>query len=164
MSLMKRAAVKGIIPSGNKVSELRSSLIRLMTEIPTMLEEQFGEDGAMATAEIFRRLGSEDAQGMRERLGLGSTLRDALDGWVIIGHVMGAKMEVTWSSKTKASTGHLFCPQHRMYADRGKIYCDIVCLPYVEAFATEINPKIAMEVDKPADMNAACVKSLVISE
>jgi hypothetical protein len=54
MGIMKTAAVKGIIPAGNKVSELRSNLGRLMTETAIVMEERFGKDGLDAVAEVFQ--------------------------------------------------------------------------------------------------------------
>jgi len=48
MGIMKTAAVKGIIPASNKVGELRSNLVRLMTEMPIVLEERFGAAGLEA--------------------------------------------------------------------------------------------------------------------
>ena len=79
MGVMKTAAVKGIIPAGNKVSELRLNLMRLMTEMSIVLEERFGSEGLDAVSEIFRRLGEDDARTMKDRLGFGDTLKDAHD-------------------------------------------------------------------------------------
>jgi len=163
MGLMKTAAVKGIIPAGNKVSELRSNLGRLMIETAIVMEERFGKDGLDAVAEVFRRLGNEDAIAMKETLGLGNTLRDALDAWIVIGHVMGAKMKPRWISDNRVETDHPYCPQHEGFLKKGKLYCESLCWPYVSAVAEGIAPGVKMEVPKPATMDATCTKALVYS-
>ena len=108
MGVMKTAAVKGIIPAGSKVGELRSNLIRLMTEMPIVLEERFGAAGLEAVSEIFKRLGAEDATAMKDRLGFGDTLKDAHDAWIVIGHVMGSKMKAEWVSDDRVEFHHLY--------------------------------------------------------
>ncbi|NWF97242.1 MAG: hypothetical protein HXY34_13980 [Candidatus Thorarchaeota archaeon] len=160
MGLMRSAAVKGLIPAGSKVTELRQNLIRLMSEMSTVLDERLGAQGLEAISEVFRRLGSQDAKTMSERLGLGSTLRDAVDAWLVIGHVMGARMVPKWVSKNRVETTHPFCPQYESFKARGKLYCGAVCLPYVGAVAEGICPGIRMEVVRPADENGTCVKAL----
>lgn len=162
MGIMKAAAVKGIIPAGNKVKELRSNLFRLMTETATVMEERFGEEGLAAVAEVFRRLGGQDGQNMKDRLGLEENLRGALDAWLIIGHMMGSKIDVTWTSDNRVETDHPFCPQHESFRKAGKMYCEAVCWPYVEAVAKGIGPQIEMEVPKPATAEEACTKALVL--
>ncbi len=163
MGLMRTAAVKGIIPSGNKVTELRDNLMRLMTTTAVVMEERFGQEGLDAVAEIFRRLGQEDAETMKKRLGLGSSLKDALDAWLVIGHVMGSKIETNWVSETRVETDHPFCPQHAAFLKSGKLYCESVCYPYVEAVATGIAIGSKMEVPKPASKDEACTKAIVIT-
>jgi hypothetical protein len=164
MGIMKTAAVKGIIPAGNKVKELRSNLFRLMTETAKVMDERFGEDGLAAVSEVFQRLGMQDGADMQERLGLGGNLQGALDAWVIIGHIMGSKIEVSWTDENKVETDHPFCPQHEAFKQGGKIYCESVCWPYVESVAKAIDPRIEMEVPKPATDKEACTKALVIKK
>ena len=161
MGIMKAAAVKGMIPAGNKVSELRSNLVRLITEMPIVLNERFGEEGLKAVAEIFRRLGEQDAIAMKERLGLGESLKDAVDAWIVIGHVMGSKMDVIWESENRAVANHPFCPQYEEFKKNGKIYCEFACWPYVGAIGEKIAPGVKMEIVQPADMNLTCTKALV---
>ena len=158
---MKTAAVKGIIPAGNKVKELRSNLFRLIAEIPLMLETRFGEQGLAATTEIFQKLGKQDALTMKNRLGLGSTLKDAVDAWIIIGHIMGSKMMVTWEGSTRVVTDHPYCPQYEEFKKHGKLYCEPACWPYVGSVGEEIAPGVKMEIIRPADMSRACTKALV---
>ncbi|MHA1577136.1 MAG: hypothetical protein ACTSU3_07230 [Candidatus Thorarchaeota archaeon] len=159
MGVMKAAAVKGIIPPGNKVSELRSNLIRLMTEMPIVLEERFGAAGLEAVSEIFKRLGAEDAKAMKDRLGFGDTLKDSHDAWIVIGHIMGAKMKADWISESRVEFHHHYCPQYESFKERGKLYCDSVCLPYVSAIGA-IGEGVETDVVKPADENSPCVKGL----
>lgn len=161
MGIMKTAAVKGMIPAGSKVGELRNNLFRLITEIPIVLEERFGTHGLEAVAEIFRRLGEEDAVVMKERLNLGSSLKDSVDAWIIIGHMMGSKMNITWENENRAVADHPFCPQYEEFKKHGKIYCGSACLPYVGAIAEKIAPGVKMEVVQPADTNRTCTKALV---
>ena len=161
MGVMKTAAVKGIIPAGNKVSELRSNLMRLMTEMSVVLEERFGTEGLEAISEIFRRLGEEDAKAMQERLGFGNTLKDAHDAWMVIGHIMGSKMRAEWISENRVEFHHLYCPQYDAFKERGKLYCDSVCLPYVSAVG-RIGDDVETDVVKPADENGPCAKGLSI--
>ncbi len=161
MGIMKTAAVKGIIPSGNKVGELRTNLARLTTEMPIVLEERFGSAGLEAVSEIFKRLGTEDAKLMKDRLGFGDTLKDSHDAWVVIGHIMGAKMKADWISEKRVEFHHLYCPQYEAFKERGKLYCDSVCLPYVSAIGT-IGTGVKTDVVKPADENGPCVKGLSI--
>jgi hypothetical protein len=161
LGLMKTAAVKGIIPAGNKVREIRTNLIRLITEMPIVLENNFGPAGLDAVAEIFQRLGEQDAVSMKERLDLGNTLKDAVDAWIIIGHIMGSKMEVTWEDENRAVTDHPFCPQYEEFKKRGKLYCESACWPYVRAVGENIAPGVKMEVVKSANMDHACTKALV---
>lgn len=164
MGLMKTAAVKGIIPAGNKVSELRGNILSLITTMSTVLDERFGEEGLNAVAEIFKRLGEADAKAMKERLGLGATLKDAVDAWTIIGHIFGAKMEPKWVSDTKVETYHPFCPQYNSFKETGKLYCEAACLPYVRAIGENIGSGVKMEVIRPANMDDTCVKALVIEK
>lgn len=159
MGVMKTAAVKGIIPAGNKVSELRSNLMRLMTELSIVLEERFGAAGHEAISEIFRRLGEDDAKAMKDRLGFGDTLKDSHDAWMVIGHVMGSKMRADWVSENRVEFHHLYCPQYEAFKERGKLYCDSVCLPYVTAVGA-IGENVKTDVVKAADENGPCVKGL----
>ncbi|TFG99429.1 hypothetical protein E4H12_02755 [Candidatus Thorarchaeota archaeon] len=161
MGVMKTAAVKGIIPAGNKVGELRSNLMRLMTEMPIVLEERFGAAGLEAVSEIFRRLGEDDAKAMKDRLGFDDTLKDAHDAWMVIGHVMGSKMKADWVSDKRVEFHHLYCPQYDAFKERGKLYCDSVCLPYVSAVGT-IGKGVEIDVVKAADDNGPCVKGLSV--
>ncbi|MFW9798983.1 MAG: hypothetical protein ACFFD9_00960 [Candidatus Thorarchaeota archaeon] len=163
MGLMKTAAVKGIIPAGFKARELQNNLLRLIAEIPMVMEERFGDEGLEAIAETFRRLGKRDAAIMKERLGLGDTLKDAMDAWIIIGHIMGAKMEVTRESDHRVVADHPFCPQYEESKKHGKIYCESACWPYVGTIAAEIAPGIRMDMVRPADMDRACTKALVFT-
>lgn len=162
MGFTRAAAVRGIIPPGNKVRELRDNLVRLMSATAVVMDERFGEAGLEAVSEVFRRLGQEDAKAIKERLGLGNTLKDALDAWIVIGHVMGAHMKTKWISDKRVETTHPFCPQHREFVKSGKLYCEAVCYPYVEAVAVGIADSIRMEIPKPADMSSACTKTLVV--
>ena len=161
MGVMKTAAVKGIIPAGNKVGELRSNLMRLMTEMPIVLEEQFGAAGLEAVSEIFRRLGEEDATAMKERLGFGDTLQDAHDAWMVIGHIMGSKMKAERISEDRIEFHHLYCPQYDAFKTRGKLYCDSVCLPYVSAVG-KIGKGVETDVVKAADDEGPCIKGLSV--
>ncbi|TFG28335.1 hypothetical protein EU528_11385 [Candidatus Thorarchaeota archaeon] len=161
MGVMKTAAVKGIIPAGNKVSELRSNLMRLMTEMSIVLEERFGEAGLEAVSEIFKRLGEQDAIAMKDRLGFGNTLQDSHDAWMVIGHVMGSKMKSDWVSENRVEFHHLYCPQYDAFMERGKLYCDSVCLPYVSAVG-KIGVDVETDVVKAADDKGPCVKGLSI--
>ncbi|MFX0056632.1 MAG: hypothetical protein ACFFAD_17015, partial [Candidatus Hermodarchaeota archaeon] len=150
MGLMKTAAVKGIIPAGFKARELQKNMLRLITEVPIVMEERFGVAGLEAVAEIFKRLGEHAAGEMKERLDLDDTLEDAMDAWIIIGHIMGAKMKVTWESDHRAVADHPFCPQYEESKNRGKIYCEFACWPYVSTIAEEIAPRVKMTMVKPA--------------
>ncbi len=164
MGLARTAAIRGIIPSGNKVRELRDNLVRLMSASAVVMDERFGEAGLEAVSEVFRRLGQEDAKSIKERLGLGNTLKDALDAWRVIGHVMGAHMETKWISDKRVETTYPFCPRHRAFVKSGKLYCEAVCYPYVEAVAVGIADSIRMEVPKPADMSSACTKAMIVGK
>ncbi|MHA2076182.1 MAG: L-2-amino-thiazoline-4-carboxylic acid hydrolase [Candidatus Thorarchaeota archaeon] len=162
MGVMKSAAVKGIIPPGNKVSELRSNLLRLITETPLVLEERFGKEGLEAVAEIFRRLGEEDGLTMGERLGFGESLQDSVDAWKVIGHIMGSKMEIEMQGDDRAIATHSFCPQYELFKEQGKPhFCEYACWPYVSKVAEGIAPGITMEIVQEADMEHACTKALV---
>lgn len=162
MGIMRTAAVKGIIPAGNKVSELRSNLMRLITEMSVVLEERFGQDGLDAVSEIFKRLGEEDAVEMKNRLGLGDTVKDAYDAWAVIGHIMGSKMVPRWVSDTRVEVDHTLCPQYDSFSERGKLYCEHACLPYVGAIGEGVAPGVKMEVVRAADTSAPCTKALAL--
>ncbi len=159
---MKTAAVKGIIPAGNKVSELRSNLLRLITQTSIVLDEKFGPAGLEAVSEIFHILGEEDAKSMKERLGFGDTLKDALDAWLVIGHIMGSKMEPTWISESRVEVSHSYCPQHEEFLKHGNLYCTEACLPYVRAIAENIGKGVKMDVVRAGDENAPCIKALSV--
>ncbi len=161
MGVMKTAAVKGIIPAGSKVSELRDNLMRLMTEMSNVLDERFGEAGLQAISEIFKHLGEEDAQNMKTRLGFGDTLKDAHDAWMVVGHIMGSKMKAEWISDKRVEFHHLYCPQYDAFKKRGKLYCNAVCLPYVSAVG-KIGTGVETDVVKPADDKGPCIKGLSI--
>ncbi|MEM4735976.1 MAG: hypothetical protein QXS20_09705 [Candidatus Thorarchaeota archaeon] len=162
MTIARTAAVKNIIPAGSKVKELRGNLNRLLAELPILMSERFGNAGLDAVSEIFRRLGTRDAEAMKSRLGLGSGLRDALDAWLIIGNLLGSKIDVHWISDERVETEHPYCPQHEEFVKRGKIYCDSVCIPYVSAIASGIAPNVSTEVVRNADETHTCVKALVL--
>ncbi len=164
MGLMRTAAVKGIIPAGNKVTELRNNLMRLMTMTAVVMEERFGQDGLDAVAEVFRRLGEEDAKALKDRLGLDSALKDALDAWIVIGNIMGTKIETNWVSENHVETDHPFCPQHASFLEIGRLYCEPVCQPYVGAVATGIAQGSRMEVPRPATLEKACKKAIVLTD
>jgi hypothetical protein len=161
---MKTAAVKGIIPAGNKVSELRDNLMRLITEMSIVLDERFGDEGRAAVAEIFRRLGEEDAAAMKERLGFGDTVQDSYDAWAVVGHVMGSKMVPTWVSDKRVEVAHTHCPQYDSFMKHGKLYCTEACLPYVGAIGEGIAPGVKMDVVRAADEKGTCVKALEMKE
>ncbi|MFW9908317.1 MAG: hypothetical protein ACFFEF_07060 [Candidatus Thorarchaeota archaeon] len=163
MGLMRSAAVKGIIPPGNKISELRSNLMRLMTTMALVMEERFGKEGLAAVSEIFGKLGEEDAKTLKERLGLGDGLKDALDAWLVIGHVMGSKMDTTWISNNRVETDHPFCPQYEVFKEKGTLYCESVCWPYVEAVAVGVAKGAKMEVVRPANQQNACRKAILLT-
>jgi len=161
MGIKKTAATRGLIPAGNKVTELRGNLIRVMTEVPIVIEERFGQKGLDAVSEVFRRLGQEDAEAMKARLGLHDTLKDSLNAWKVIGPIMGARMEPHWVSKDRVEAFHPYCPQHEEFVAHGKVYCDVVCLPYMKALAEGVAPSVKMEVVRAATKDATCVKALV---
>ncbi|MFW9768380.1 MAG: L-2-amino-thiazoline-4-carboxylic acid hydrolase [Candidatus Thorarchaeota archaeon] len=165
MGLMKTAAVKGIIPSGNKVNELRTNLLRLITEVPLVLEERFGKEGLEAVSEIFRRLGMEDARLMKDRLGFEDDLQDSVDSWRVIGHIMGSKMEIQTEGEDRAVATHSFCPQYAMFKEKGKLhYCEFACWPYVGKVAEGIAPGVTMEIVQKADNDNPCTKALVMTK
>ncbi|MFO7835402.1 MAG: hypothetical protein R6V83_02015 [Candidatus Thorarchaeota archaeon] len=163
MGLTRVFAKRGLIPSGQKVSELRDNLARLMVESAVVFHDRFGSEGLDALSEVFRKLGEEDAMQLKDRLGLGETLVDAVDAWRVVGHVMGAKMKVVKVSETRVNTEHPYCPQYEKFKERGMLYCESVCLPYVRAIAEGVTPSVEMEVLEPANEERTCVKSLVIS-
>ncbi|TFG34383.1 hypothetical protein EU527_03490 [Candidatus Thorarchaeota archaeon] len=162
MGIMKTAAVKGMIPAGNKVGELRSNILRLINETAVVLEERFGAAGLEAVEEIFRRLGENDADLMKERLGFGDTLKDSLDAWLVIGHILGSKMEPKWVSEKRVEVRHSYCPQHEEFMKHGKLFCTQACLPYVGAIGEKIGKDVKMDVVHAADENGPCIKALSI--
>ncbi len=164
MGLMKTAAVRGLIPCGNKLAEVKNNLYRLMTTTAMVLDEKYGEEGLSVVSEIFRRLGAEDAVTLKKRLGLGDSIEDALDAWLVIGNVMGAKMEVRKISSERIETDHPYCPQHESFVSYNRLYCDAVCIPYVSALAEGVAPGVKTEVVRPADMDQTCTKALVASK
>lgn len=162
MGIMKTAVVKGMIPAGNKVGELRSNILRLINETSTVLEGRFGAAGLDAIEEIFRRLGENDAQTMKDRLGFGDTLKDSLDAWLVIGHILGSKMEPKWVSEKRVEVSHSYCPQHEEFMKHGKLYCTQACLPYVRAIGEKIGKGVKMDVVHAADENGPCIKALSV--
>ena len=162
MGFMKTAAVKGIIPPGNKVGELRSNIVRLINETSAILEKRFGAVGLEAVEEIFGRLGEEDAKTMKTRLGFGDTLKDSLDAWLVIANIMGSKMVPNWISENRVEVSHSYCPQYEEFLKHGKLFCTHACLPYVGAVGENIGKGVKMEVVRAADENAPCVKALFV--
>jgi len=162
MGLTRTLAVRGLVPSRFIVGEIRNNLYRLMTEVATTLERHQGDDGLALVAEMFRNLGREDAKSIKTRLGLGETIRDALDAWLVVGRLMGAKIQPRWIGPDRVETDHPYCPQHEIFVQSGRLFCESVCLPYVEALATGVAPEVEMEVVRPATMERACTKALVI--
>lgn len=162
MGIMKTAAVKGLIPAGNKVGELRSNILRLINETSVVLDERFGPAGLEAIEEIFRRLGENDAKLMKERLGFGDTLKDALDAWLVIGHILGSRMETNWISEKRVEVSHSYCPQHEEFMKHGKLYCTQACLPYVGAIGETIGKDVKMDVVRAANEKGTCIKALSI--
>lgn len=160
--LMRKAATKGIIPARMKVSELRSVIIRLITESTNVLDERFGNEGLEAVSEMFRRLGREDAQALRERLSLGNSVNDAMDSWLALGNTLGSKMHVRWVSETRVEADHSFCPQYESFKEHGKLYCEHACWPYVGAVGEGIGEGVSMEIVGPADDETECTKALVL--
>ena len=161
MGIMRTAAVKGLIPAGNKVSELRANIIHLINETALVLDEKLGEAGLDVLSEVFRRLGAQDAKAMKERLSLGDEIKDSADAWSVIGKILGSKMNARWISEDRVEFDHLYCPQYEEFLKTNRFYCEKVCLPYVEAIAEGISPNVKMEVVKPADEESACIKAIV---
>lgn len=83
-----------------------------------------------------------------------------MNAWIIIGHIMGSKMDVTWESESRAVTDHPYCPQYEEFKKHGKIYYESACWPYVGAVGETIAPRAKMEIVRPADMDRACTKAL----
>ncbi len=164
MGLTKMAAVRGLIPCGNKLSEVSNNLYRLMTTMSDILEKRLGPEGLSIVSDIFRQLGTEDAAALKTRLGLGDSIDDALDAWLVVGNVMGAKMKARRESPTRIVTEHPYCPQHESFLKHGKLFCDAVCIPYVSALAEGVAPGVKTEVIIPADMEHTCTKALVVQE
>jgi hypothetical protein len=150
MGLMRKAATKGIIPAGMKVSELRSMIVRLITEVTSVLDERFGQEGLEAVSEIFQRLGREDAEALKDRLSLGESVSDAMDSWLVLGHILGSKMHVRWVSETRVEADHSYCPQYVSFKSRGNLYCEHACWPYVGAVGEGIGERVKMEIVRPA--------------
>ncbi len=116
-------------------------------------------------AEIFRRLGSEDAVTMKKRIGFGSTFQDSVDAWKVIGHIMGSEMEVEIEGEDRAVATHSFCPQYEMFKDKNKLhYCESACWPYVGEIAEGIAPGVKMEILREADSEGACTKVLIVEK
>jgi hypothetical protein len=160
MGIMKTAAVKGLIPPGNKINELRQNIYNLMVMTPLVLEEKLGQDGLNALAEVFHRMGHEDAKTMKERLGLGDSLEDSADAWKVIGHILGSKLRDEWLSESRVEFHHDYCPQYEAFQKSGHFYCSTVCLPYMESIANGISPFVRMEVVRESDRDTPCIKAL----
>jgi hypothetical protein len=161
MGIMRTAAVKGLIPPGYKVNELRSNIVRLINETAIVLEEELGEPGLDALSDVFRRLGFQDAKAMKERLRLGKKIADSADAWSIIGNILGSKMRANWTSEDRVEFEHLYCPQYEEFLKTNRIYCEKVCLPYVKAIAEGVSPEVKMEIIKAADEESTCIKAIV---
>ena len=160
MGIMKTVAVKGLIPPGNKVSELRQNIYNLMVTTPLVLEEKLGQEGLDALVEVFHRLGEHDAKAMKERLGFENSLQDSADAWKVIGHILGSKMRDEWISESRVEFHHDYCPQFEAFQESGHFYCSTVCLPYMESIASGISPSVRMEVVRDPDQHGPCVKAL----
>ncbi|MGY5876039.1 MAG: hypothetical protein RTU30_09855 [Candidatus Thorarchaeota archaeon] len=163
MGIMRSAAVKGIIPPGNKVTELRENIYNIMVVTPKVLEEQLGQQGLDALSEVARQLGNSTAEELKGRLGFGETLKDSADSWKVLGHVLGTKMSERWITEDRVEFDHEYCPQHEAFVKSGKLYCDTMCLPLMEALASGVAPRVKMELVRAADEKDACIKGLVFT-
>ena len=106
--------------------------------------------------------GEEDGKKLKEELNLGNDLKDAVDAWLIMGNIFKVKMIARKLNEKEVEFYHPHCPMWNFFKSKGKIYCETLCLPYVESFAKAVSSNIEMAIVQPPTEENTCIKKLVV--
>ena len=162
MSVKRFFAKHGLITNGMRVNLIGEKFYTLMVGVADLLKENFGEKGEQLLIDLLKKFGEEDGKRLKEELNLGSDLNAAADAWIIMGNIFKVKMFTRKTSDNEIVFYHPNCPMWNFFKSKGKIYCETLCLPYVESVVKSIAPTVEMEIVDPPTIERTCVKKLVV--
>jgi predicted ArsR family transcriptional regulator len=144
-----------------RASLIQDSLLDTTAALSAAILKTYKKDGEKLIAEVYREQGKNQAETLKKRLGLGSSLKDAVDAWKIAGNLTKLKAKFVKNGENSYDAYHLDCPMHEAFK-KYKISCGVACLPMVEALATNICPEAKMTVIRKPTLEQTCVKRLTL--
>ncbi|MEX2706170.1 MAG: hypothetical protein Q6352_013085 [Candidatus Freyrarchaeum guaymaensis] len=159
MSLGKMFALWNLIPGGMRANLVQDSLLDTVAALSAAILKTYKKEGEKMIAEVFREQGKIQGETLKERLGLGNSLKDAVDAWKIACNLTNLKAKFEKRGQDSYVAYHLNCPMHEAFK-RYKILCDVACFPMVEAMAKAVCPESKMSVIRKPTLEETCVKGL----
>ena len=84
LSVSKILALWNLIPGGMRANLVQESLLDTAAALSAAMLKAYKKEGEKLIAEVFREQGKNQGELLKERLGLGNTLKDAVDAWKIV--------------------------------------------------------------------------------
>lgn len=161
LSVSKILALWNLIPGGMRANLVQESLLDTAAALSAAMLKAYKKEGEKLIAEVFREQGRNQGELLKERLGLGNTLKDAVDAWKIACNLTKLKAKFEKTGETSYDAYHLNCPMHEVFK-KYKISCGVACFPMVEALATTVCPEAKMTVVRKPTLEETCVKRLTL--
>ncbi|MEX2724441.1 MAG: hypothetical protein Q6367_011150, partial [Candidatus Freyarchaeota archaeon] len=83
MSVSKMFALWNLVPGGMRANLVQESLMDTVAALSAAIIKAYKKEGEKLIADVFREQGRNQGNLLKERLGLGNTLKDAVDAWKI---------------------------------------------------------------------------------
>jgi len=154
-------ALHNLVPGGMRAGLIQDSLLDATAALSAAILKTYKKEGEKLIAEVYRQQGKNQGETLKKRLGLGSSLKDAVDAWKIAGNLTKLKAKFQKTGENSYDAYHLNCPMHEAFK-KYKISCGTACLPMVEALATTICPGVKMTVVRKPTLEETCIKRLTL--
>jgi len=161
LSVSKMFALWNLVPGGMRANLVQESLMDTVAALSAAIIKAYKKEGEKLIADVFREQGRNQGNLLKERLGLGNTLKDAVDAWKIAGNLTKLKAKFEKSGENSYDAYHLNCPMHEAFR-KYKILCDVACFPMVEAMAKTVCPQAKMSVVRKPTLEETCIKRLTL--
>ncbi|MHA1208300.1 MAG: hypothetical protein ACTSSA_03335, partial [Candidatus Freyarchaeota archaeon] len=115
MSLGKMFALWNLIPGGMRANLVQDSLLNTVAALSAAILKTYKKEGEKLIAEVFREQGKIQGETLKERLGLGNSLKDAVDAWKIASNLTNLKARIEKRGPDSYVTYHLNCPMHEAF-------------------------------------------------